>query len=141
MLRVVLVSLALAVSGCSSSPTVSELLQQETENGAEDRPFRLTDLTDFEWDGFVAFGPYTTQEVAERALGFPWPEISQFEIDRRDSLSVLVFVKDGLVVRAERHPRCKPDFDRRLSARLFAPGETVLVIDRSVYCATARPAV
>ena len=128
------------LAGCASSESVSAQLQRALEHGAPGEVIRVSDLTDFEWELFVAFGPYTTREAAEAALGFPWPEFDRFGLASSDSFSLLVFSNEGSVVHTEKHPRCKPDFDRDTLLRPLSPGAAVLSLDPDQYCPAARAA-
>ena len=126
--------------GCAPPATVSARLQAALEHEAHGEVIRISDLTEFEWERFVALGPYTTREAAEAALGFPWPEFERFGLSSSDSFSLLVFTKDGSVVHVEKHPRCKPDFGRGILQRPLAPEVAVISIKRDQHCAVARAA-
>jgi hypothetical protein len=54
--------------------------------------------------------------MANKALGFDWPEYSKFGLEMSDSFSLLVFTVSSRVVRTERIRRCLPDFDKALLA-------------------------
>ena len=77
---------------------------------------RLTELTDFQWERAIFLGPYSTQEMANKALGFDWPEYPRFGLEMSDSFSLLVFAVPKRVVRTEKIRRCLPDFDKALLA-------------------------
>jgi hypothetical protein len=66
---------------------------------APDTTLNLAALAPFHWSRLYIFEPYTTEEVAERVLGFDW----QYEwgaIEARDDRALLVFVDSGRVVAA-----------------------------------------
>src|SRR5688572_15332165 len=90
--------------GCAPSATVSAQLQHALEHANVGEVIRLRDLTDFEWEFFVALGPYTTQAEADVALGFAWPGFERFELTSSDAFSLLVFTSKGSVIRVEKHP-------------------------------------
>lgn len=81
--------------------------------------FKLSELTDFEWEQVIFLGPYTSQEKADKALGFHWPEYSKygvFGLQVSDTFNLLVFTGSGRVVYAEKTRRCAPDFDKSLES-------------------------
>jgi len=92
----------------------------------------LYDITDFSWGQVVFLGPYNTQEMANRALGFEWPEYSKFGLDRSDFFSLLVFTEAAHVARAEKIRRCVPDFAESLIGRAVPRDEaTFQVVERN----------
>ena len=56
-------------------------------------------LSPFRWSRFHVFCPYTTEESAERTLGFEWP-YSWGPVEHLDDRFLLVFVDSGRVVSA-----------------------------------------
>jgi hypothetical protein len=89
----------------------------ELETRARERvlqPFRLTDIAAFAWDRVVFLEPYDNQAVADRALGFHWPDFRLFGLESSDGFSLVVFANDENVVRAEKVGRCRPDFAKEL---------------------------
>jgi hypothetical protein len=126
--------------GCAPAATISAQLQHAQKNSDPGEVIRLSDLTDFEWEAFVVFGPYTSREAAEAALGFSWPQFERFGLEYSDSFSLLVFTNEGSVVRVEEHPRCKPDFGRETLGRLLSPAAALLLIDSGSQCPQARAA-
>ena len=125
--------------GCSTPAGVSGQLQRALETDPNE-PVRIADLTSFDWEAFVALGPYSTRQQAEAALGFSWPEFDNYGIDYSDSFSLLVFAHGGAVVHAEKHPRCKPDFDEESQAVAFPPTRAVFRLSTEEHCALARAA-
>jgi hypothetical protein len=99
------VALALFAAGCgpffdgvgSASDDIADAVHAAAEDGST---FRLADVTDFEWDRFYVVGPYFSQENADKQLGFHWSHASNSDYKMSDGGSLLVFVRDGEVVRA-----------------------------------------
>jgi hypothetical protein len=63
-------------------------------------PHKILDfetLAPFNWTRLFVFPPYTSEEFAERSLGFDW-SYSWGAIEYRDDRSLLVFVDSGRVV-------------------------------------------
>ena len=140
MRRSARLAVLLILAACVPDATVSAQLSQTVQESTANRNLRLSDATDFEWDQFLVFGPYTTRELADEALGFSWPDFDRFNLSMLDSFSLLVFVRDQEVVRVEKHPRCSPDFSPESLARGFSPDQAIFRIERTYDCAIARPA-
>ena len=71
--------------------------------------FDMADAAPFEWDRFCAFEPYTTEQVAERDLGFDWRH-SWSDVETLDDRTYLVFVNQDRVVSAFDYDRSDGDF-------------------------------
>jgi hypothetical protein len=126
--------------GCAAPETVSSRLRHALDHSQPSELIRLSDLTDFQWKVFVALGPYTTREGAESALGFAWPDFDRFQLNMSDTFSLLVFTNGGSVVRVEKHPRCKPDFDPDTLGRPLSPEAAVFTIEPKRDCPMVRAA-
>jgi hypothetical protein len=74
------------------------------------KPFRLADVTDFEWDRFYVFGPYLSNDRVDRELGFDWGKGENSDYKVREGGSLLVFVRDGEVVHAFDQPDTDGNF-------------------------------
>jgi hypothetical protein len=68
-----------------------------------DKPFRLSSVTDFDWDRVHAFPPYSSPEEIVRQLGLEWDDAGDTASGENDSYNLLVFVRGGQVVRAFDH--------------------------------------
>jgi hypothetical protein len=99
------VALAGIVAGCGpfwdgiggSSDEIADAVKQG-------EPFRLADVTGFEWDRFCVFGPYLSNDSVDRRLGFDWGKAENSDYRLQDGGSLLVFVRDGEVVHAFDQP-------------------------------------
>jgi hypothetical protein len=85
---------------------LDDAVRRASETG---RPFRLAAVTPFEWDRFYVFPPNSTPERINRTLGFEWEQADHSNIGSDDSINLLVFVRDGDVVRAFDHDRGRGD--------------------------------
>ena len=74
------------------------------------RPIDLTELADFDWDRVYCFDCYSGQGEIEKRLGFKWPGLGGSEIEMSEGVTLIVFVKDGRVVRSFDQPRNAGDF-------------------------------
>ena len=89
----------------------SSLNQEVQKNRAGD--IDLVDfslLTSFSWDKLYIFSPYSPPESIDTALGKYWIGSRFTEIKSSDRISLLVFTKNGKVVRYLEFPRSRGDF-------------------------------
>ena len=80
------------------------------------------------WEEVCIFGPYSDNIAASNALGFDWNAESKTSILSDDSISLLVFVRDGNVLDYVEHPRADGDFSR-VSGKCFARDASAFVHD------------
>ena len=80
------------------------------------------------WDEVCVLGPRSDNIVAANTLGFDWNAEARSSIEDSDTISLLVFIKDGDVVEYVEHPRADGDFSRE-SGRCFAREASVFVHD------------
>jgi hypothetical protein len=73
------------------------------EAGRTGESFRLSSVTDFEWDRAYVFAPYTPTGKISRELGFEWDGAEDSSIEKSDFVHLLVFVDDGDVALAFDH--------------------------------------
>ena len=128
------------VLGCSGESEVSDRLLQAARSAPVGSRFDMKDFADFEWEAFAVLPPYTTREYADQILGFSWPEVDRYDLGEHDSFLLLVFVDGQSVVRAEKHPRCSPDFAPEAVARLIPREAAQFSVSAESGCAVARPA-
>jgi hypothetical protein len=111
---VLAVAVAALAGGCGpfaddvdgSLDELDDAVRRASETG---RPFRLSAVTSFDWDRFYVFPPNTTPERINRTLGFEWEQADHSNIGSSDSITLLVFVRDGEVTRAFDHDRGRGD--------------------------------
>jgi len=87
-------------------------------------------MTGFAWSAFVVLGPYTSPAAADEALGFHWSGYHRSGIEGADTYSVLLFLDGEKVVRAEKAPRCGPDFEPTALGRKLAPKDAVFILHK-----------
>jgi hypothetical protein len=83
----------------------------------------ISSVTDFGWDKLFIFGPYTPVDRIQAQLGYRWTEAHKTHIDSSDTFYLLVFVKEGKVLRHFKFPRTTCDFQSIESGNEFSPGE------------------
>jgi len=91
--------------------SVSQRIAQRVASD-DGRPIDLAELTDFDWDRVYCFDCYSERSDIEKRLGFSWPGLGGSGIEMSDGVTLIVFVKDGQVVRSFDQPRNKGDFGR-----------------------------
>ena len=89
---------------------------------------RVQHLTDFAWEQFVVFGPYTSCEEIEKTLGFKWKDCKATDIEMSDAIDLLVFVRQKRIVRLEELPRRNGDFASESLNGLFTPRTAVFIV-------------
>ena len=112
--------------GCSSnsSPISAQITSQfETSNTA---PIDLSVVGPASWERVCILLPYTTNQAAEKVLGFKWDAESKTSIARSDRINVLAFVQNQQVVSYTEHPRTKGDFSKIQSRCLPRSHATVM---------------
>jgi len=95
-----------------SSEIFSQLKQSEWKT------VEFSKVVSFEFDKVCIFGPYSTNEGAEKVLGFSWNMELKTSINSNDGVNVIAFVKDNNVISYVEHPRNQGDF-WRLSGKCF----------------------
>lgn len=112
MKRFALVVSLMLLHGCSSSssPIRAKITAQfEASNTA---PIDLSVVGPASWKRICVLSPYTTNQTAEKVLGFRWDAESKTSIAGSDGVNVLVFVQNQQVVAYAEHPRNKGDFSK-----------------------------
>jgi len=87
-----------------------ESLRNVVEERGKVSQFDLARLTPFDWDIAHVFGPYTSEEVVDEALG---SRTYSRGIEMHDSFNLLAFTRDGRVVLTVTVPRGVCDFEYR----------------------------
>ena len=97
------------ITGCSESGRISSRIAEQFDSGTSidlNQAFRES------WDRICILGPYSVNEDAKSAIGFPWDAEASTSIAMSDGINVLVFTKGQTVVAHVEHPRNKGDFSR-----------------------------
>jgi hypothetical protein len=88
-------------------------------------------LAPFQWERLYVFPPYSSPEQIDRELGFACPSWRRADIDRRDDVTLLVFVADRRITRHLAHNRGKGDFAGLHRAAGYSRAEAAFVVDSS----------
>jgi hypothetical protein len=78
------------------------------------------------WEEVCVLGPYSDNITAGETLGFDWNAESRTSIHTNETITLLVFLKDGDVLDYVEHPRADGDFSR-VSGQCFAREEAAFV--------------
>jgi len=125
-----IVALAVAVTGPGCSGSDAELgrrIAAEVAKGAG-TVVQMADVTDFSWQQFHTFDPYSSRGLIESRIGFEWPQADRTGIQDSDGMTLLVFVGDGAVVRHVTQPRDQGDFTGLDYPAGFTPTEAVFTV-------------
>jgi hypothetical protein len=131
--------LVVVAAGCGSfgdgiGGSMTELEAAVERSGDTGTSFRLTSVTDFEWDRVHVFGPYTPPAQIDRALGFHWDDAENSEARETDGITLVAFVRDRKVIRAfdqARGPAFLDCLGRRVLKRNgLTPDDAVLRTER-----------
>ena len=114
----------LPVGGCNSdgdqelSRAFGAMASKENETVV-----KMADATTFPWERLHIFGPYTTAETVEKELGFSWWRSDAIEM--YDHFGLLVFVREGKVVRFVIHSRGNGDLAECHRRGGFSPTDAI----------------
>jgi hypothetical protein len=125
-LAVLLCFVAGLVAACKrSDPSISAMITAQFD-ASSSVPVNLGLVGPSSWDRVCVLGPYSTNEDAERVLGFKWDLERETSINLHDSFNVLVFIHNNMVVAFTEHPRHKGDF-RDITPRCLERSNAILV--------------
>ena len=124
---VICLSILLFTSSCGNEKKTFEnkLSNAITKSSNDYSRFKMLDLTDFDWDGLFIFGPYTSQDDIEKALGYKWKSASKTGIESNDGCCLIIFTKAKRVVQYLMYPRKDGDFSSISSTNMISPEEAV----------------
>jgi hypothetical protein len=102
----------LLMLGCSgASPSISEQITKQFK-ASQTEPIDLSAVGPASWERVCILSPYSTNQSAEKVLGFKWDVESKTPIAGSDGINVLVFVQEQRVVAYTEHPRNLGDFSK-----------------------------
>lgn len=116
--RVFLLLIVSAVaSGCEPGGKAEMELTQTLTNAAEavapGQSLSLDKVVTQPWDHVLLFGPYTTVDLMKKAVGGDLPPaLQRIQIEQRDDVNAVVFVREGKVAAAVALPRRVADFPK-----------------------------
>ncbi|SMO60468.1 hypothetical protein [Melghirimyces algeriensis] len=85
-------------------------LEKSKGGGQGNGILRMNYVTRFSWDQLFIFGPGTSLDKMEQALGFEWPDGEALAADLKEGEDLLVFVKEDKVVRYVHFKGTQGDF-------------------------------
>lgn len=118
---------------CSSNliqdETFENNLQLACTQADEGESIDMARLTNFSWDKFFVFTPYTAVDNMESRLGFSDIRLPKTDITFRDDMNLLVFVEDHKIIHYVEYARIKGDFDKTVNKKDgFSPAEAVFKV-------------
>ena len=137
-MRYILFLVLVILSSCSSrmqnyiqpddlQPKLSAAIEKKRQNN-QPVVIQIKSFTDFEWDKFYVFNPYTSAEEVRETLGFDTTLASHSRIKDNDSHNLLVFVRDDQVAAFIDYPRVEGDFDKLKRRSGYSPAEAVFEV-------------
>lgn len=122
MIKILTYLLPMLLLSCShSNNDLSNLIEKELikNNG---KSIQLSNITSFQWQRVCIIGPYSTQEIQNRVLGFE----ADLLANSNDRESTLAFVNNNKVVYYVHHSRNKVDFLQPLKSKpCYTNNETI----------------
>ncbi len=102
----------LVLAACSSESeemdtSVEQLLQKARQ---QSEVLRFSELDGPAWDALYIVGPYTTPDQLRETFGPEAEKLSEFSMEMRDDVSLLVFVHEDGIIDAVEVPRSLADF-------------------------------
>ena len=126
--RTVLIVVFLFLSACADRNEINT--QIETQLHARPKgPLDLAHIGPSSWERICVLGPYTTNEQAEKVLGFKWDATGKTSIGGNDGINVLVFAKGQQVIAHTEYPRNKVDFSK-MAPRCLNRNQATLIQSR-----------
>lgn len=92
-------------------------------------PLNLALVGPSSWERVCILGPYTTNEHAEKVLGFKWDATGKTSIGDNEGISVLVFAQARQVIAYTEYPRNKGDFSK-MAPRCLSRNQATLIQSR-----------
>lgn len=116
----------------------SARLQSESLAGPGLRTISLAQMTDFNWEHVVFFGPYTSKAQTTKALGFEWSGYDETGIKLVDFYNLIVFTESKRVTRWWKLRRCAPDIEEPLLGILVSRADATLILQNQESCSFLR---
>ncbi|MNZ36997.1 hypothetical protein D3C78_544360 [compost metagenome] len=98
--------------GCSDGSSAISAQIAAQFDASKSAPIDLSVVGPASWERVCVLSPYTTNQTAERILGFKWDAESKTSIAGSDGINVLVFIENQQVVAYTEHPRNRGDFSK-----------------------------
>jgi len=123
-------AVALVAGACSADgdPELSSAIAARFRQG-DGAMLSMAELAPFGWERLYIFPPYAMPEQIDRELGFACQSWQRADIERRDDVSLLLFVTGQRITRHLAHNRGKGDFAVLHRVGGYSRSEAVFVVD------------
>lgn len=91
------------------NPALSDKIEQAL-NKKDFKYLDLAEISNTDWDRICVISPYSTNQHAQKIIGFQWDVENNSDISGSDRINLLLFIKSDRVVEYVQHPRYKGDF-------------------------------
>ena len=130
--RTVLIVVFLFLSACADRNNQINAQIEAQLHAKPLGPLNLALVGPSSWERVCILGPYTTNEHAEKVLGFKWDATGKTSIGGNDGINVLVFAKGHQVIAYTEYPRNKGDFSK-MTPRCLNRNRATLIQSRDGY--------
>jgi len=93
--------------------------------------FRIDTITEFKWDKFLIIPPYTKLSTLSKKLHIDLSELKNTGIEYSDNKSILVFIKNNIILKYTEYPRNPGDFSTINSLELFVPDTAIFKLTKT----------
>jgi hypothetical protein len=90
---------------------------------------KIRDLTNFKWDTFFVISPYSKISTLEDNLKIDLKIMDKIQIEKRDDITILVFLEHGKVVKFIEYPRWPGDFSELGEVKFYYPNDAFFEVE------------
>ena len=115
-----------------SAEIFKDKLEAQTKRKINNRDTIIIDikeLTDFDWDFFFVVTPYSNLSKVGKITKINVDILKRTNIRYRDSMNLLVFVRNGKIIKYVEFLRLSGDFSYLENYELFSPKEAVFIVE------------
>jgi hypothetical protein len=130
----IIVFLSCSQNSSFDSKKFKELLSERIKTKINNKnriEIKIKDFTNFEWDAFFVIPPYSKIFTLENDLKIDLKMMGKIQIEMRDDINILVFVKHGKVVKFIEYPRWPGDFSELGEVKLYSPNDALFEVEEA----------
>lgn len=91
--------------------------------------FEMKFVNDSDWDKLYIFPPYTPTVFINKSLGFESSQLKNVDMDSREEINLLVFIKNGELKSFVEFPKRSGDFDKINRPEGFTPETARFIVN------------